>query len=102
METVDLSNARLCSENEIDNATYAVLCAAFCEDADKPLRRAVRVRLPLSPTPLELIDAICAELRLRGRLHFEEQRRLAASHVLAAFFDLPLAEREDVSLVATG
>jgi hypothetical protein len=102
METRDLSSSRFRSENEIDNAVYAVLCAAFCEDEEEPIRRAVRLRLTLSPTPLELIDAVCAELRWRGRLSFEEQRRLAATHVLAAFLDLPLAEREDISLMAAG
>jgi hypothetical protein len=99
MESRDLSTARLGSENEIDNAIYAVLCAAFCEDEEEPLRRAVRLRLPQDPTALEIIDAVCSELRWRGRLRFEEQRRLAATHVLAAFLDLPLAEREDVSLM---
>jgi len=99
METRDLSTARLRSENEIDNAIYAVLCAAFCEDEEEPIRRSVRLRLAADPTPLQIIDAICAELRCRGRLLFEEQRRLQATHVLAAFLDLPMAEREDVSLV---
>ena len=100
METRDLSTARLSSENEIDNAIYALLCAAFCEDDEAPVRRAVRARLGAAPTPLEMVDAICAELRGRGRLLFEEQRRLHASHVLAAFLDLPAAERADVSLMA--
>jgi hypothetical protein len=99
METRDLSNARLESENEIDNAIYAVLCAAFCEDEEEPIRRSVRLRLAPGPTPLQIIDAVCAELRCRGRLVYEEQRRLAATHVLAAFLDLPMAEREDVSLM---
>jgi hypothetical protein len=99
METRDLSNARLESENEIDNAIYAVLCAAFCEDEEEPIRRSVRLRLAPGPTPLQIIDAVCAELRCRGRLVYEEQRRLAATHVLAAFLDLPVAEREDVSLM---
>jgi hypothetical protein len=99
METRDLSNARLESENEIDNAIYAVLCAAFCEDEEEPIRRSVRLRLAPGPTPLQIIDAVCAELRCRGRLLYEEQRRLAATHVLAAFLDLPMAEREDVSLM---
>ncbi len=100
MESRDLSTARLRSENEIDNAIYALLCAAFCEDEEEPLRRAIRLRLTLQPLALEIVDAICAELRWRGRLRFEEQRRLAAAHVLAAFLDLPLAEREDLSLMA--
>jgi hypothetical protein len=99
MDTRDLSTARLHSENEIDNAIYAVLCAAFCEDEEEPIRLAVRLRLPEGPTPQQIIDAICAELRCRGRLMFEEQRRLQATHVLAAFLDLPLTEREDVSLM---
>ena len=99
METRDLSTARLKSENEIDNAIYAVLCAAFCEDEEEPIRLSVRLRLAPGPTPLEIIDAICAELRCRGRLLYEEQRRLQATHVLAAFLDLPMAEREDVSLM---
>jgi len=101
METRDLSEARLRSENEIDNAVYAVLCAAFSEDDEAPVRRSVRLRLGDSPSPAEIVDAVCAELRCRGRLFFEEQRRLHASHVLAAFLDLPLSEREDVSLMAT-
>jgi len=100
METRDLSSARLRSENEIDNAIYSVFCAAFCEDDDEPLRRLVRLRLPDAPSPQQVIDAVCAELRWRGRLHFEEQRRLQATHVMAAFLDLPLSEREDLSLMA--
>jgi hypothetical protein len=100
METRDLTLVRLRSENEIDNAIYALLCAAFGEDDEAPVRRAVRARLGPAPTPPELLDAICAELRARGRLLFEEQRRLYASHVLAAFLDLPAAERNDISLMA--
>jgi hypothetical protein len=99
MDTRDLSQARLRGENEIDNAVYAVLYAAFCEDDEAPVRRAVRARLPAAPTPQEIVDAVCAELRCRGRLLFEEQRRLHATHVLAAFLDLPAAERADVSLM---
>jgi hypothetical protein len=100
METRDLTTAVLRSENEIDNAIYAVLCAAFCEDDEEPIRRAVRLRVSDAPTPLELIDAIVAELRWRGKLYFEEQRRQHAAFVLAAFLDLPLREREDVSLMS--
>ena len=99
METRDLC-VELGSENEIDNAIYAVLCAAFCEDDEAALRQAVRRRLAARPTPQEVIDAVCWELRTRGRLHFEEQRRAHAAHVLAAFLDLPISEREDVSLMA--
>jgi hypothetical protein len=102
MELRDLSEERMQSENEIDNAIYAVLCAAFCEDDDAQLRRAVRLRLPGHPSPQQVVDAVCGELRARGRLRHEEQRRLHAAHVLAAFFDLPLSEREDVSLMAAG
>jgi len=102
METRDLSLVRLESENEIDNALYAVLCAAFTEDDEQSVRRAARMRLPDDPTPLQILDAICDELRWRGRLMFEEQRRLHAAHVLAAFLDLPAAERADVSLMAVG
>ncbi len=98
MEIIDIST-QLHTENEIDNAIYAVLCAAFCEDEEAPIRRSVRDRLHRAPTPQEIIDAVCAELRARGRLLFEEQRRLQATHVLAAFLDLPLADREDVSLM---
>jgi hypothetical protein len=102
MDTADLSATRLESENEIDNAIYAVLCAAFCEEDDAPIRRLVRLRLMDAPTPLQVLDAVCDELRWRGRLRFEEQRRLQASHVLAAFLDLPRSEREDLSLMAVG
>jgi hypothetical protein len=100
METRDLSTVRLQSENEIDNALYAVLCAAFSEDDEASVRRAARMRLSDDPTPLQLLDAVCDELRWRGRLMFEEQRRLHATHVLAAFLDLPASERADVSLMA--
>jgi len=93
-----MTQTRLHTENEIDNAIYAVLCAAFCEDDEEELRRVVRLRLPEEPTPGQIVDAICAELRWRGRLFFEEQRR--AVHVLSAFLDLPVSEREDVSLMA--
>ena len=99
MEAHDLSAAFFGSENEIDNAIYAVLCAAFCEDDEEPVRRAVRLRLSDAPTPGELVDAIVAELRCRGLLQFEAQRRQHAAFVLAAFLDLPLSEREDVSLM---
>ena len=102
MDTRDLSAVHLQSENEIDNAIYALLCAAFGEDDEEAVRRAARMRLPDAPTPLQVLDAVCDELRWRGRLLFEEQRRLQASHVLAAFLDLPAAEREDVSLMAVG
>ncbi len=102
MDTRDLSAVHLQSENEIDNAIYALLCAAFGEDDEVSVRRAARMRLPDAPTPLQVLDAVCDELRWRGRLLFEEQRRLHASHVLAAFLDLPAAEREDVSLMAVG
>ena len=101
METRDLC-LELDSENEIDNAIYAVLCAAFSEDDEAPVRRAVRYHLGDHPTPQQIIDAVCAELRRRGRLQFEEQRRLCATHVLAAFLDLPVSEREDISLMAAG
>ena len=100
MDTRDMTQTRLLTENEIDNAIYAVLCAAFCEDDQEELRHVVRLRLPAEPTPSQIVDAICAELRWRGRLHFEEQRRQQAAHVLAAFLDLPLSEREDVALMA--
>jgi hypothetical protein len=99
MDATDMSQTRLHSENEIDNAIYAVLCAAFCEDEEDELRRVVRLRLPAEPTPAQIVDAICAELRWRGRLQFEEQRRQQAAHVLAAFLDLPVSERDDVSLM---
>ena len=102
MDTRDLSAVHLQSENEIDNAIYALLCAAFGEDDEEAVRRAARMRLPDAPTPLQVLDAVCDELRWRGRLLFEEQRRLHATHVLAAFLDLPAAEREDVSLMAVG
>ena len=100
METIDLTGARLRSENEIDNAIYALLCAAFGEDDERPVRQAARRRLSGAPSPQEVIDAVCAELRGRGRLFFEEQRRQHAAYVMAAFLDLPLSEREDVSLMA--
>ena len=102
MDNRDLSDARLITENEIDNAIYALLLAAFGEDDERSVRRAVRQRLPATPTPQQLIDAVCDELRWRGRLLFEEQRRLHATHILAAFLDLPPKEREDVSLMAVG
>jgi len=79
MDTRDMTQTRLLTENEIDNAIYAVLCAAFCEDDQEELRHVVRLRLPAEPTPSQIVDAICAELRWRGRLHFEEQRRQQAA-----------------------
>src|SRR5256885_11968805 len=100
METCDLSTTRLRSENEIDNAIYALIVAAFNEDESDALRGAVRVRLQDEPTATEVIDAVCDELRSRGLLRYEHQRRMQAACVLAAFLDLPLAEREDVSLMA--
>jgi hypothetical protein len=99
MKILDLSDIHFCNENEIDNAIYAVLCAAFCEDTEE-LRCAVRVRLTDAPVPQQVVDAVCDELRERGCLRFEAQRRLHATHVLAAFLDLPAAERADVSLMA--
>jgi hypothetical protein len=100
MDTRDMTEILLRSENEIDNAIYAVLCAAFCADDEEELRHVVRLRLPNAPTPAQIVDAIVAELRWRGRLQFEEQRRQQAAFVLSAFLDLPASEREDVSLMA--
>jgi hypothetical protein len=100
MKILDLSQIHFSNENEIDNAIYAVLCAAFSEDDETSLRQAVRTRLSDAPVPLQIVDAVCAELRERGMLRFEEQRRLHATHVLAAFLDLPAAERADVTLMA--
>src|SRR5258705_6774682 len=97
MDARDMTQTRLQSENEIDNAIYAVLCAAFCEDEEEELRRVVRLRLPAEPTPLQIVDAICAELRWRGRLHVEGQRPHQAAHGLAPLLPLPVNEREDVS-----
>ena len=98
VEVRDLSGERLRNENEIDNAIYALLCAAFNEGDDPPLRHAVRARLPLQPSPEEVIDGLCAELRQRGRLSWEWQRRATAGNVMAAFFDLSPEDRADVSL----
>jgi hypothetical protein len=96
---LDLTDVRLANENEIDNAIYAILCAAFCEDDDEPqVRKGVRARLGEVPTAAEVVEAACAELRCRGRLSYEEQRRGAAAHILAAFLDLPPEDRADVSL----
>ena len=64
------------------------------------LARFLGERLPERVAGIDLIDAVCAELSSRGRLLFEEQRRLHASHVLAAFLDLPASERADLSLMA--
>jgi hypothetical protein len=100
MKILDLSDIHFCNENEIDNAIYAVLCAAFSEDDESNLRLAVRVRLNAAPVPQQIVDAVCDELRERGCLRYEAQRRLHATHVLAAFLDLPAAERADVSLMA--
>jgi len=97
--TLDLTDVRLANENEIDNAIYAVLSAAFCEDIDEPiLRRGVRARLGKVPTAAEVVEAACAELKCRGRMSYEPQRRSAAAHILAAFLDLSPEDRADVSL----
>ena len=94
----DLSNVRLQDENEIDNAIYALLCAAFGEGDDPRLRMDVRAHLPRQPTPVEVIDGVCAALRMQGRLSWEWQRRLTANNVMAAFLDLSPADRADISL----
>jgi hypothetical protein len=94
-----MNDIPLRTENEIDNAIYAVLCAAFCAEHEEELRMVVRLRLPDTPTPQQIVDAVCAELRWRGKLEFEEQRRQRAVHVLAAFLDLPISERDDVALM---
>ncbi len=100
LRVIDLSELRLSNENEIDNAIYAVLVAAFLESTDEGvLRRRVRLRLCAHPSPCELVDAVCAELRLQGKLQYEKYRREQASLVLAAFLELPALEREDVSLM---
>src|SRR5439155_1044630 len=57
MDTRDLSAVHLQSENEIDNAIYALLCAAFGEDDEVSVRRAARMRLPHAPTPRERMPA---------------------------------------------
>jgi hypothetical protein len=77
-----------------------VLVAAFLESEQEPaVRAAVRDRLPSRPTCVELIDAVCIELRGRGRLQYERYRREQAGLVLGAFLELPPHEREDVSLM---
>jgi hypothetical protein len=86
------------SDDELDNAIRAVLCAAFCAEDSEELRRLVRLRLPSAATPEQIVDAVCAELRWQGRLELEEQRRLQAAQVLAAFFDLPISERDGSAL----
>jgi len=96
---LDLTSVHLANENEIDNAIYAVLCAAFCEDKEEPqVRKGVRARLGLIPTAAEVVEAACAELRVRGRLSYEEHRRGDVAHILAAFLDLSPEDRADVSL----
>lgn len=100
VQVVDFSAVRLGNENEIDNAIYAVLVAAFLESDEEPeVRACVRDRLSARPTPCELIDAVCAELKGLGRLQYERYRREQAMLVLAAFLELPAREREDVSLM---
>ncbi len=100
LRIVDLANQRLRNENEIDNAIYAVLVAAFLESSEEPdVRACVRERLSATPSPVEIVEAVCAELRWRGRLQYERYRREQAALVLAAFLELPAAEREDVSLM---
>ena len=100
VQVVDFSAFRMDNENEIDNAIYAVLVAAFLESTEEPdVRACVRDRLGARPTPSEIIEAVCAELRLRGRLQYERYRREQAGLVLGAFLELPAKEREDVSLM---
>ena len=94
----DLRCERLTSENEIDNAIYALLCAAFLEGDDTELRATIRARVSDAPTATELIDGVCAVLRELGLLRREDQRRAVAANVMAAFLDLPPDERADVSL----
>jgi hypothetical protein len=95
-----MTDIQFCADEEIDNAIRAVLCATFCAEDAEELRRVVRLRLPSVVTPEQIVDAVCAELRWRGRLELEEQRRRQALQVLAAFFDLPISERESFSLMA--
>ena len=94
-----MNEIQFCTDDELDNAIRAVLCAAFCAEDSEELRRVVRLRLPSAATPMQIVDAVCAELRWRGRLEFEEQRRLQATQVLAAFFDLPISERDAMSVM---
>src|SRR5256885_16862846 len=96
-QILDLTTVHLANENEIDNAIYAVLCAAFCEDREEPqVRKAVRARLGRIPTAAEVAEAACTELRFRGRLSYEAQRRGAAAPILAAFLDLSPERRADL------
>jgi hypothetical protein len=96
---LDLTDVRLENENEIDNAIYAVLSAGFCEHTPEPImRRGVRARLGNVPTAAEVVEAACAELKCRGWMSYEPQRRSAAAHILAAFLDLSPEDRADVSL----
>src|SRR2546422_6572945 len=71
-----MTDIQFSTDDEIDNAIRAVLCAAFCAEDAEELRRVVRLRLPSAPTPVQIVDAVCAELRWRGRLEFEDLRRL--------------------------
>src|SRR2546429_9129234 len=84
-----MTDIQFSTDDEIDNAIRAVLCAAFCAEDAEELRRVVRLRLPSAPTPVQIVDAVCAELRWRGRLEFEEQRRAPAGPGLSGFFALP-------------
>src|SRR2546429_7353692 len=88
-----MTDIQFSTDDEIDNAIRAVLCAAFCAEDAEELRRVVRLRLPSAPTPVQIVDAVCAELRWRGRLEFEEQRRAPAAAGPAAFFALPTRGR---------
>ena len=94
-----MTDIQFCTDDEIDNAIRAVLCAAFCAEDSEELRRLVRLRLSSAATPEQIIDAVCAELRWHGRLESEEQRRQQAAQVLAVFFDLPISERETLALM---
>src|SRR5256885_3153584 len=94
-----MTDIQFSTNDEIDNAIRAVLCAAFCAEDAEELRRVVRLRLPSAPTPVQIVDAVCAELRWRGRLEFEEQRRLPAGPIPSGVFHLPTTEPDAHSLV---
>src|SRR2546428_13927024 len=84
-----MTDIQFSTDDEIDNAIRAVLCAAFCAEDAEELRRVVRLRLPSAPTPVQIVDAVCAELRWRGRAAFEVHRRVEVGQVPAAVVGVP-------------
>ncbi len=86
-KTVDCSNQRLATWEEIDLAIYAVLTVAFGEQRASD-RVAIQAMLPEEPTAVEVVDAVFSFRRRVGKIENERNLRAHAGTVMALFLML--------------